>query len=357
MINKVFISHASRDYKDANGKIIKGNAISQIIKVLDDNNIIRWIDESGLLSAKGWCEQLKDAIDDCNIVLFVSSQNANNSDNTANEISYAYEHKKHIIPFRLDCSPYHKDIDLNLSRLHYLRYYEDKEKALRNLTTTIKGINTPIILSYNEIHIPSTLNKITVKGESLPEIIKGIFTSQSITTSCNNLKQLLAIYSCKSSELNLYFEKLLCIEDVFNYDVRRNLLIGMISELTNKENKFDRFELIIYYIFQMFLYNCINDQIMVIKIQKKIGDVKFIKSFIERNGDDINDIVNGTVKVGLFIGSVVAAFTGKGSLARAGAASLRTSEKIKCVKSKNEIQNIEKDFETLKKLLLSIKFR
>lgn len=52
MGNKVFISHASRDYRDSNGKIIEGNAISQIIKVLDDNNIERWIDESGLVSAK-----------------------------------------------------------------------------------------------------------------------------------------------------------------------------------------------------------------------------------------------------------------------------------------------------------------
>lgn len=91
MGNKVFISHASRDYRDSNGKIIEGNAISQIIKVLDDNNIERWIDESGLVSAKGWCEQLKEAIDECNIVLFVSSHNANRSDNTANEISYAYK--------------------------------------------------------------------------------------------------------------------------------------------------------------------------------------------------------------------------------------------------------------------------
>ena len=163
MKNKVFISHASRDYRDSNGKIIEGNAISQIIKVLDDNNISRWIDESGLLSAKGWCKQLKNAIDECNIVLFISSQNANSSDNTANEISYAYEHKKHIVPLRLDSSPYHKDVALNLSRLHFLKYYEDKNKALESLVLTIKGIHTPIILNSNDVYISNLAKMISCK--------------------------------------------------------------------------------------------------------------------------------------------------------------------------------------------------
>ena len=69
---KVFISHASADYRDADGHIIPGNAISEIIKVLDDNHIERWIDESGLISSKGWCQQIEDAINECNIFLFIS---------------------------------------------------------------------------------------------------------------------------------------------------------------------------------------------------------------------------------------------------------------------------------------------
>ena len=44
MKNKVFISHASSDFRDNNGHIIAGNAISKIIKTLEANHIERWID-------------------------------------------------------------------------------------------------------------------------------------------------------------------------------------------------------------------------------------------------------------------------------------------------------------------------
>lgn len=356
MKNKVFISHASRDYRDSNGKIIEGNAISQIIKVLDDNNISRWIDESGLLSAKGWCKQLKNAIDECNIVLFISSQNANSSDNTANEISYAYEHKKHIVPLRLDSSPYHKDVALNLSRLHFLKYYEDKNKALESLVLTIKGIHTPIILNSNDVYISPVLGEKTVMGKVPSLLITEIFTSQNISVVCNNFNQLLNIYSCEFSNLKLFIDKLLSIEDILNYDVKRNLFVTLITDLTNKDNEFDRFELIIYYLFLMYLYNYINDQVMAIKIQKKISSVKFKKSFIERNGDDINEIANGAMKTALFVGSVAAMLNGKGTLGRAGVAGLKIKDKIKCVKSKTEVQNVENNFETLKNISLSIIF-
>ena len=95
---------------------------------------------------------------------------------------------------------------------------------------------------------------------------------------------------------------------------------------------------------------------MAIKIQKKISSVKFKKSFIERNGDDINEIANGAMKTALFVGSVAAMLNGKGTLGRAGVAGLKIKDKIKCVKSKTEVQNVENNFETLKNISLSIIF-
>lgn len=188
-------------------------------------------------------------------------------------------------------------------------------------------------------------------------LIKDIFISQSIQKCYNSFKTLLKIYSCSSSDLNSYLEELLKIEGTLNSDVRRSMIVDIIADLTNKDYKFNRFELIIYYIFLMFLYHYINDHVMVKKIQEKIAGTKFKRTFIERNGDDINDIVDGTVKAALFVGSVAAMLTGKGSLGRAGAAGLKTNEKIKCVKGQTEIQQIEKDFEALKRLMLSIKFQ
>lgn len=111
----------------------------------------------------------------------------------------------------------------------------------------------------------------------------------------------------------------------------------------------------------MFLYHYINDHVMAIKIQEKIAGAEFKRTFIERNGDDINDIVDGTVKAALFVGSVAAMLTGKGPLkgplSRVGVAGLKTNEKIKCVKGQTEIQQVEKDFDALKRLMLSVKFQ
>ena len=95
---------------------------------------------------------------------------------------------------------------------------------------------------------------------------------------------------------------------------------------------------------------------MAIKIQKKISSVKFKKSYIERNGDDINEIANGAMKVAFFVGSVAAMLTGKGTLGRVGVVGLKTKDKIKCVKSKKEVQDIENNFEALKNISLSIIF-
>ena len=44
----VFVSYSRSDYKNEDGDIIPGNIISQIKKVLEENNISYWIDENGI---------------------------------------------------------------------------------------------------------------------------------------------------------------------------------------------------------------------------------------------------------------------------------------------------------------------
>ena len=65
--------------------------------------------------------------------------------------------------------------------------------------------------------------------------------------------------SSNSSVLNNYLDKLLKIEKTLNYDVKRNQIINLITDLSefNEENT-ERFEKILYYLLLMFLYYIIT---------------------------------------------------------------------------------------------------
>lgn len=358
MKNKVFISHASSDFRDNNGHIIAGNAISKIIKTLEANHIERWIDEKGLISAKGWCEQLKDAIDECNIVLFVASERANKSVNTANELSYAYEQKKHIIPFKLDTSPYHKAIALNLSSLHFLRYYEDPKKALADLVSTIKGINTPTVLGFNDIYMPHIPKEKEVQGKYLSQLVYGIFKANSISKSCGLIKEIMKLTSSNSSVLNSYLDKLLKIEKTLNYDVKRNQIINLITDLSefNEENT-ERFEKILYYLLLMFLYYTINDQRSVTAIQSKVNLVFFERSLFERHSDTINNVFDKVKRVGFLVGGVAAMIGGQNGVGRACIHQVTNEEKLNLMSTSSEISDLEDLFESFKIAVQSVRIK
>lgn len=358
MKNKVFISHASSDFRDNNGHIIAGNAISKIIKTLEANHIERWIDEKGLISAKGWCEQLKDAIDECNIVLFVASERANKSVNTANELSYAYEQKKHIIPFKLDTSPYHKAIALNLSSLHFLRYYEDPKKALADLVSTIKGINTPTVLRGNDIYMPSIPKEKEIQGKYLSQLVYGVFTAKSLSESCDFIKEIMKLTSCDSDIINGYLDNLLKTEDILNYDVKRAQIINLITEMTNNSSKTTkRFAFLLYHLLLMFLYYNINDQRSAIAVQKKANFVTFERDFFEKNGDKLNNAYDVVKKTGFIVASIAAGLKGKTILGNACAHQLKSNAKSSHFKTSSEVDTLEDMFEDLKTSILAIRFK
>ncbi len=351
--NKVFISYASSDYRDMDGHVIKGNAISEIIKVLDDNHIKRWIDESGLISSKGWCHQIENAINECNIFLYVSSVNANSSANTANEIAYAIEHNKHIIPFKLDKSEYHKDVRLHLIRIHYLRYYEGRDKSLRDLISTIKSIKTSSVILETSVKLKEVINEEQVDGQLLSEIVLSIFNTKDLDGSAKEFKKLEKILNCDSESgfgtLDNYLNRLQKVASERNYNVRKSRIERLVSDIKEDVSTTERCVAIMLVLLKMYLYFYLDDIREVVIIQKEIDEIKFELSYIERNADTINDTANVVIRGATFIASVVATMMGKGgSAGKAGLVASTRGEKITIVKSSQAISNRAKVFETLK---------
>lgn len=134
----VFISYATRDYMYDDGRIIPGNIISQIQETLRDNGISYWIDKEGLLCGDEFPVTIAEQIRNAKVFLFVSSQNANQSDWTLNEIATARNYGKRIIPFRYDNSPYDTSIMIYVAGLQYVSFQNDPEKAMSDLIVAIR---------------------------------------------------------------------------------------------------------------------------------------------------------------------------------------------------------------------------
>ena len=135
----VFISYSRKDYVDAEGKVIPGNVVSLVKKTLKRNNISFWFDEDGIYSGQNFVEKIVTNIECSAIVLFLSSANSNDSKWTSKEIACADEAGKHIIPLRIDDSPYNKQIRFRIADLDYIDYSVNPKKALQELVRSINA--------------------------------------------------------------------------------------------------------------------------------------------------------------------------------------------------------------------------
>ena len=354
--------HASLDYRDPQGRIIPGNAISDIMKVLNDNQIGWWIDERGLLSVKGWCRQIADAINDCNIFLFVASERSNVSENTANEITYAISQKKHVIVLRLDKSPFHKDVSLNVIRIHYLNYFLDRRKALRDLVATIKKVNTDKVVLDMAVKIQEIPDEEPFGDIMMSQLVLAAFNAGDIKTSVGHFKTLVEKLPCESEtgydKVKEYIKRLDKIADERNYNVRCTNIESLISDIKKEDSSVtERSMQVLVILIKMFLYFQIGDIQEVIRIQKELDDVRFELSFLERNADTINEVTDVAVKGVTMVLGVAAKLKGMGgSLGTGLIKGATTTEKINLVKTSEKINYQKKVFETLRSVCQALRF-
>ncbi|KAF0106834.1 MAG: hypothetical protein FD128_2102, partial [Hyphomonadaceae bacterium] len=88
MQKEVFISFASKDQAVANATC----------KAIEDRGYSCWISSRDVRPGRDYAEEITDAIEDCKLMVFVFSQNSNNSDEVKREITLASQNLKIVIP-------------------------------------------------------------------------------------------------------------------------------------------------------------------------------------------------------------------------------------------------------------------
>jgi hypothetical protein len=126
--SNIFISYSRKDQEQA----------SAICELLNKNDIPYWIDNEGKYSGSNFKGVIVEQIKKSGIILFLSSQNSNQSSNVVKEIGLAVHYSKPIIPIKLDSYSYNVNIEYDLCNIDYMEY-NGGESFEHRLMDTIRG--------------------------------------------------------------------------------------------------------------------------------------------------------------------------------------------------------------------------
>ena len=136
----VFISYSKRDYIGFDGQVIKDNFIDKLLRLLSDNDISYWIDREGLDIGTTYAETIARNIKECDVFIFISTENSNTSPWTLREISTAIDFGKIVLPVKLDQSSYADSVALYLASVQYIDYMElGAEESLQKIISKLNG--------------------------------------------------------------------------------------------------------------------------------------------------------------------------------------------------------------------------
>lgn len=113
----VFISYSHQDTEIAR----------RVCSLLDKHKITYWIDNQGIRQGDDFKNDIVEAIQRSNILLFLSTRNSNKSRNTIKEVSIAEYNNKAILPVKFDDSPYDKSLEYDLCNLHWIQLGDNKD--------------------------------------------------------------------------------------------------------------------------------------------------------------------------------------------------------------------------------------
>lgn len=136
----VFISYSRKDDTNFLNDTGKLSPIDKILKRFEKEGIKPWIDREGKYCGAMFQEQILEALDNSELVLFISSVNSNNDQSrwVFSEVNIAYEKGMQILPLMLDDTPFNKKIGLVFGGIDRNEYYKNPTKALNDLVGSIK---------------------------------------------------------------------------------------------------------------------------------------------------------------------------------------------------------------------------
>lgn len=137
-IKKIFFSYSRQDASDFAQKLATD---------LGQQGYDAWIDLEGIRAGREWDVEIEKALNDCDCLLFFESEHAVTSKNVLDEVYYALEQGKKVIPIIVKDSktPY------RLQRLQHIDLSQDYTKGLNQLLMELKATgNNPVIKSSNK---------------------------------------------------------------------------------------------------------------------------------------------------------------------------------------------------------------
>jgi len=121
---KAFFSYSRQD----------GEFALRLAKDLRDRGAVIWMDQLDIPPGSHWDEYVEKAVGDCSIMLVVLSPHSTESENVMDEVAYALDEKKVIIPVMFtECK-----VPFRLRRMQYVDVRPSYEKGLQEI---LKALN------------------------------------------------------------------------------------------------------------------------------------------------------------------------------------------------------------------------
>lgn len=130
-MKNVFLSYSRLDKKFA----------SKLVNDLHKNQILVWHDQTDIKPGSLWDNEIEKALENSDTFIVVISNNSINSKNVLDEISYAIEENKEIIPIKIsNCN-----IPLRMRRFQFLDFESDYKQGFTSLIQSITKTDEAVL--------------------------------------------------------------------------------------------------------------------------------------------------------------------------------------------------------------------
>src|SRR5882757_2753361 len=131
MIQKVFISHSSKDNKVA----------TAVCTALESRGHSCWMSSRDIKPGENFQGSIVRAIRESGVMVLVFSTNANNSDEIKKEMALASQSKKLVIPVRAEDVMPSEDFTYELATRQWIDMFTDWEKSIEVLSDQVGAAN------------------------------------------------------------------------------------------------------------------------------------------------------------------------------------------------------------------------
>ncbi|WP_299522517.1 toll/interleukin-1 receptor domain-containing protein [uncultured Lutibacter sp.] len=168
--NTIFISYSRKD----------SDFVTKFTKNLRDAGANLWLDKQ-IKPGGHWDASIESALETCQDVLLVLSKNSVNSNNVMDEVSYALEENKRVIPIKIEeC-----DVPFRLRRIQHIDYHFDEAKGMEIL---FKALNLNAENSSTKIEPAIKKSAVELKKKEVKTVKSPVIEKKEIVDKKNELK-------------------------------------------------------------------------------------------------------------------------------------------------------------------------